>query len=393
MHAEILMIGTELLLGQIEDTNATHMARVLAENGINLYQKTTVGDNHARIVEALERALERSDVVLCSGGLGPTEDDITRECVAEVFDRPLEYHEELFERIEEMFAQFRLQLTENNKRQAFVPRDAYIVENPHGTASGILVDDERGIVVCMPGVPHELKAMLSDKIMPFLRKKFDIEGVIHYRVLHVCGVGESRVDQAMGDIMASRENPKVGVLANPASVRIRISARAGSIEEADRLIDEVDKEIRERLPGLIMGTDDDTIEGVVDGMLAAKGWTLGLVETITGGMIGQRLTAHGASQFVGGEVLPMDGIDAENATEKAVELARDYMLRSSADCALSVLSDPQRSETAVAFVYPGGVVDWHFGRAGRNERTQLRTSVTALEHVRRHLVSLESESS
>lgn len=392
MNAEILMIGTELLLGQIEDTNATHIARVLAESGVGLYQKTTVGDNHERIVEALNRALERSDVVLCSGGLGPTEDDITRECVAEVFDRPLEYHEDLFEKIEAMFAQFRLRLTENNKRQAFVPRDAYIIENPHGTAPGILVDDERGIVACMPGVPHELKAMLSDKIMPFLRKKFDMEGVIHYRVLHVCGVGESRVDQAMGDIMATYENPKVGVLANPAAVRIRISARAASIEEADRLIDEVDKEIRDRLPGLVMGTDDDTIEGVLNGMLADRGWTLCVVETITGGMIGQRLTAHSAGQFVGAEVLPMEGLDFDDPTEKAIDLARDLMLRFSADCALSVLADPQRGETVVAFVYPGGVVDWHFGRAGRNERTQLRTSVTALEHVRRHLVALESES-
>ncbi|HJP36074.1 MAG TPA: competence/damage-inducible protein A, partial [Gammaproteobacteria bacterium] len=171
MQAEILMIGTELLLGQIEDTNATHMARVLADNGINLYQKTTIGDNTERIVDALNGALNRSDVVLCSGGLGPTEDDLTRECVAEVMGRPLEYHHEIYAHIEMMFSRGGYKITENNKKQAFAPEGALVVENPNGTAPGLIVAGEKGIVVCMPGVPHELKAMLDDSILPYLREQ------------------------------------------------------------------------------------------------------------------------------------------------------------------------------------------------------------------------------
>ncbi|MEK7794927.1 MAG: competence/damage-inducible protein A, partial [Candidatus Hydrogenedentota bacterium] len=161
MQAEIMMIGTELLLGQIEDTNATFMARVLAENGINLFQKTTVGDNTERINAALNAALDRSDIVLCSGGLGPTEDDLTRECVAAVTGRPLEFDPYIWEQIEAMFARFRFKITENNKRQAMVPRGAIVVQNPRGSAPGLIVEDPRGIIACMPGVPHELKFMLT----------------------------------------------------------------------------------------------------------------------------------------------------------------------------------------------------------------------------------------
>lgn len=388
MKAEILMIGTELLLGQIEDTNATYMGRVLADNGIDLFQKTTVGDNRERIVGALRNALSRSDVVICSGGLGPTEDDITRECVAEVMNRPLEYHEEIFAQIEAMFARYRIQLTENNKKQAMVPKDAYIIENPHGTAPGLLVDDPAGIVVCMPGVPRELYFMLENKVIPFLRKRLDLPGVIHFRVLKVCGMGESRVDDAIGDLMSTLENPKIGVLANPAAVRIRISAKAATVPEADRMIDEVDAQIRQRLPGLVMGTNDDTIETVVNGLLAERGWRLGVVETATGGMICRMLVSHNASQFAGGDVLA-DPMDLESNPHAAVDVARKKMIQCGLDCSLAVLSDPSAGITQIGFACPHGEQDWTLGRAGVNEVMQLRMSVLALECVRRFLLGVE----
>ena len=208
MDVEIVMIGTELLLGQIVDTNATHMGQVLAEYGINLYQKTTVGDNPARIKRVLEAALERSDAVLTSGGLGPTEDDITRECVAEVTGRPLEYRQELYDRLVARFARVGRTLTENNKKQAYAPRGSIAVENPNGTAPGLIVEDPRGLVICMPGVPRELHAMLAEHVIPFLRERFDLEGLVHYRVLKVCGIGESRVDSAIGDLITSLDNPR-----------------------------------------------------------------------------------------------------------------------------------------------------------------------------------------
>lgn len=388
MKAEILMIGTELLLGQIEDTNATYMGRVLADNGIDLFQKTTVGDNPDRIKDALRNALSRSDVVICSGGLGPTEDDITRECVAEVMGRPLEYHEDVFERIEAMFARYKIKLTENNKKQAMVPKDAYIVENPHGTAPGLLVDDPKGIIACMPGVPHELHFMLENKIIPFLRRRFGMTGVIHYRVLKVCGVGESRVDEAMGDLMATLQNPKIGVLASGASVRIRISAKAGSIAEADRMIDEVDAQVRDRLPGLIMGVNDETLEGVVDRLLAGRGWRMSVIETATGGTISQLLVRCSASQFVGGEVLSAVP-DLQANAHAALEMAQRKVIDSGLDCTLAVLSDPGAGVTQIAFACPEGPREWTMGRAGVNEVMQLRTGVMALEFVRRFLTGVE----
>ena len=388
MQAEILMIGTELLLGQIEDTNATHMARVLADNGINLYQKTTIGDNTERIVDALNAALSRSDVVLCSGGLGPTEDDLTRECVAEAMGQPLEYHHEIYAHIEMMFSRIGYTITENNKKQAFAPEGAVIVDNPNGTAPGLIVEGEKGTIVCMPGVPHELHAMLDDSVLPYLREKFDLGAVIHYRVLKVCGYGESRVDAAMGDLMSSSENPKIGVLANPAHVRIRISARANTVEEANALIDPVDAAVRERLPGLIMGTNDDTIESVVDALFAERGWTLAVAESSSGGMICQRLAAAGAGCLAGGRVYPIDAASAVDAKEAGLEWARQCMEQCSASCGLAVVSDLRNQRTVIVFVSPDGETDWEINRrTRRDERMQLWTSVTALEYVRRLLVN------
>ena len=385
MQAEIVMIGSELLLGQIEDTNATYMSRVLAENGINLYQKTTVGDNIERIVAVLNDALDRSDIVLCSGGLGPTEDDLTREAVAEACQRPLEYHEEIWEHIETLFMRFRMPITENNKKQAMVPKGASAIDNPNGTAPGLLVEDDRGVIVCMPGVPRELKYMLEHVVVPYIRDKFDMRGVIHYRVLKVCGLGESRVDDAIGDLMSSLSNPTVGVLANLANVRIRITAKADSLEEANKMIDKVDAQIRERLPNLVMGVDEDTLEGVINDLLAERDWTLTVAETTTGGMISQRLVAEGVTRFMGGSVQALQIADPDSIGKAALDLARHNMLQYSATCGLAVVSDPTAGATVAVFVTPEGEVEWQFGRAGTDERMQARTTVVALEYVRRHL--------
>ena len=390
MQAEILMIGSELLLGQIEDTNATYMSQVLAENGINLFQKTTVGDNQERIVAALNNALDRSDVVLCSGGLGPTEDDLTRESVADAVGQPLEFHEEIWEHIQSLFARFRFPITDNNKKQALVPKGAAIIQNPNGTAPGLIVESDRGIILCMPGVPRELKYMLENIVVPFIREKFDMKGVIHYRVLKVCGLGESRVDDAIGDLMSTLSNPTVGVLANLANVRIRITAKADSLEQAESMIDEVDAQIRERLPGLVMGVNDDTLEGVVNGLLQDRGWTLAVTETTSGGMIAQRLTAEGARQFVGGQVIPIDTLELNGRDKTGLDLARKNMLDYSSDCGLSVVSDPSSGITIATFITPEGEAEWQFGRAGTDERMQARTAVVVLENVRRHLNELDT---
>jgi nicotinamide-nucleotide amidase len=390
MQCEILMIGTELLLGQIVDTNAAFMGQALAEYAIPLYQKTTVGDNPTRIRAALDAALTRSGVVLTSGGLGPTEDDITRECVADLLGRSLEFRPDLYEALAARFARFRFIMTENNKKQAYAPRGAAAIENPHGTAPGLIVEDARGTVVCMPGVPGELQPMLVERVIPYLRRKFGLTGVIHSRVLKVCGVGESRIDAAIADLIQTQRNPTVGVLACPDAVRIRITARAESIAEVDTLIDPVDAEIRTRLPGLVMGVDEVSIEEVVDDLLRARGWSMAIAETVTGGMLARRLTTAGAECLAGGIVVPLDRVREKASAAAARDLAEQARAWYGAVCALALLGDAEGQRTLVRFVAPDTEVEWELGYLGIDERSQVRASIAALEYLRRHLLSISA---
>jgi len=393
MKAEILMIGTELLLGQIVDTNASFLAQTLAENGVHIYQKTTVGDNQARIVAALRGALERADIVLCSGGLGPTEDDITRECVAEVFGVGMAFRPELYESVLERFRHVRVQVTENNKRQATLPIGAEAIENPRGTAPGVLMEGPQGVVICMPGVPHELEGMMRDWVIPWIRKRFDIAGVLHYRSLKVCGIGESRIDDLIGDLITSHSNPTIGLLANPEATRIRIAANAATVEEADAMIDAVAAKVEERLPGLIMGRDTDTIEAVVDRLLCERGWKLRVIEQATGGLIAQRFMASEAKCFAGGTILPLDAFpEEENLEVKTLALAREEVLGFSQLGVLSVLRDPAHRRSTAAFISPAGETSWDIGDYAKGQRNQLRAAIYCLERVRRTLLGVEQDS-
>lgn len=387
LRAEILMIGTELLIGQINDTNATYMAQTLAAHGIHLYQKSTVGDNPERICAALAAALRRCDVVLCSGGLGPTEDDITRECVARVLGRGMRYRDELFAVIEARFAAFRSTATENNKRQATLPDGAEAIENPHGTAPGVWIEDACGIIACMPGVPSELKPMLEERVLPRLRARFGLAGVLHCQNLKVCGVGESRIDSMIGDIIASSANPTVGLLASPDVVRIRIAAHAKDIEAAQALIAPVEGQIRERLGTHIMGAGDDTLEGVVDGLLAQRGWKLATLETQTGGMLAQRLTRAGATQFVGGQVWPQRTLSDGNA---ALDEGARILIAYGSECAMALLGNTGQGMTYAALLTPEARVLKEIGFGGAMEVNQVRTAVIALEALRQLLIEGET---
>ncbi|MFA7693013.1 MAG: hypothetical protein GX117_08095 [Candidatus Hydrogenedentes bacterium] len=250
MQTELLMIGTELLLGQVEDTNAGYLARSLATAGVDLYWKTTVGDNASRINDALQLGLSRSDTILCSGGLGPTADDITRDCVAQVLDMPLEYHADLFDVIEKRFRRFKRPLSENNRRQAFLPKGAVPIVNLEGTAPGLIAERGSKTIICMPGVPRELRRMCEGVVIPYLKWKYEIASTIHYRVLLVEDVGESRVDALIADLIQSQHNPTIGLLASAGLVRVRIAAKASSQDDALALIEPVEREIRERLAPL-----------------------------------------------------------------------------------------------------------------------------------------------
>ncbi len=303
--AEIITIGTEILLGEIIDTNAPYIARCLKDLGIDLYRKTSVGDNPSRIAQAITQAMERSDIIITTGGLGPTVDDPTREAVALAVGVPLEYRPELWEQIVARFKRFGRPPTENNKRQAYIPQGAIPVENKVGTAPAFIatktVQSRETAIFSLPGVPSEMEFLVENALAPYLREHFNLHGIIKARLLHTAGVGESMIDEKVGDLEAL-SNPSLGLAAHSGQVDLRITAKADSEAEADRMIAELEAVIRSRLGTWIYGVDQETLEHVAMQALECKGWSLCVVEAGLNGELTRRLAAEKGA-FLGGEVL------------------------------------------------------------------------------------------
>lgn len=300
MRAEVITIGTELLLGEIDDTNATHIARALSEAGVDLFYRTTVGDNEARIAEAIDNALARVDVVITTGGLGPTIDDVTREAVARATNRELEYRQELFNQIAERFRRFNVQMSDNNRRQAYVPAGATAFENSVGTAPIFILETQRGAVIVLPGVPREMRHLLAEIVIPWLREQMDEPAVIRSLILRTAGVGESQVDARIADLMVS-PNPTVGLAAHVAQTDVRITAKAATGDVADEMLNEMAAVVSERLGSWIYSTGDELLEDVVIGLLTASNARLAVSESGTHGLLAERLTE--ASARAGSDVL------------------------------------------------------------------------------------------
>ena len=276
--AEIIAIGTELLLGEIVDTNTRFIARALRDSGIDLYRAVTVGDNAARIADSIREALRRADILITTGGLGPTVDDPTRQAVAEAMGRPLEFREDLWETVQSRLARYGKRLAgENQKRQAYAPKGARILQNPVGTAPAFIVEEGRKCVISLPGVPREMETLLMDAALPYLRERYDLRTVIKVRVLHTSGAGEGIIDEKIGDLESSA-NPTVGLAAHAGAVDIRLAAKAESEAEAEAMLARVESEIRSRLGEMIYGVDEETLEGAAMDALARRGWSLTLLE-------------------------------------------------------------------------------------------------------------------
>jgi nicotinamide-nucleotide amidase len=297
MNAEIVTVGTELLLGEIIDTNAAYIARHLRTVGLDLYYKTTVGDNEERCADVIGRALDRAEVVITTGGLGPTVDDITREAVARATVRALQFRPELLEQIEARFLRWGSKMSDNNRRQAFVPQGAIPVENPVGTAPCFIVETGRGVVISLPGVPSEMEYLLEHEVLPYLRRRFDLHAIIKARTLRTAGLGESRIDTVLGDLLTA-QNPTVGLAAHPGQTDVRITAKAESEETADALIAPVEAEIRRRLGPVVYGIDDETVEEVLLRHLAEAGLTLSAAESGTGGLLTSRLSSAPGAEAI-----------------------------------------------------------------------------------------------
>ena len=303
MQAEIVSVGSELLLGQIVDTNSAIIARHLTTIGLDLYYKTTVGDNLGRLTAVLRQALGRSQVVITTGGIGPTADDVTREAVAAATGRELEFSEHLMAQIEAFFAARGFKLSPSNRRQAFIPKGSIPVENPVGTAPAFIVEMGDRAVISLPGVPREMEYLLVHRVLPYLRDRYGLREEIRLRVLKVVGLGESRIGELIAHFMEKGRNPTVGTLAHLGQVDVRIAAKAGSAAEAEALIAPVEAEIRSQLGDLIFGVDDDTLEGLVAAQLARLNGRLAVAELGSGGAVAERLAGGSTSVFAAGLIL------------------------------------------------------------------------------------------
>lgn len=341
--AEILTIGTEILLGEITDTNAAYLARQLRGIGLDVYRKTTVGDNPQRIAAFIQEAFARCQVILSTGGLGPTVDDPTREAVALAFGVELEYYPSLWEQIQERFRRYGRTPTENNRRQAYLPKGATPLENPVGTAPAFIVEKESKIIVCLPGVPREMEYLMENSVLPYLKDRLNLKEIIKTRILHTIGVGESLIDSKIADLETS-SNPTVGLAAHSGQVDIRIAVKASSETEADQKIAQMEQEIRYRLGDWIYGADDESIETIALQPLIQRQWRLATCESGTNGMFLQRLSPYGAP-LIAAQYLPQS-----YSAEEFFALTESFRQFAQAECGLGILILPT-SQTQEVYLH------------------------------------------
>jgi nicotinamide-nucleotide amidase len=323
---EIIAVGTELLLGQLTDTNTPRIARALATNGVDVYGTHAVGDNRARITAAISDALKRADGVITCGGLGPTIDDVTREAICDALGLDVELNEDVLHAIERIFSRTGRQMRENNRKQALLPRGCKMLPNPNGTAAGFIAFAVDGkFVAAMPGVPHEMISMLDERLIPWLRDRFSLKSRITTRILHTIGIAESEIDHRIADLFASQENPKIAVLAHGFRCDVKLMAKAEDEAAGRALIAPLEKTIVSRLDGYIFGEDEETIEQVLIKRLIADGRTLAVAESCTGGRVCARLTSvAGASQTFLGGVVSYDNSVKANELDVPQELLAQF---------------------------------------------------------------------
>jgi len=326
MDAEIIAIGSELLLGATVDTNSAYLASQLAASGVNVFRKSVVGDNVGRITAMINESLSRADLVICTGGLGPTQDDVTREAVAQAFGQPLEFRQELLDQVAARFAAFRRTMSSSNRRQAYLPQGARAIENPRGTAPAFLIEDERGTLIGLPGVPSEMRFLYETVVRPYLRTERGIRDVILTRTLYATGLGESVIGERIADLM-DQANPTVGISAKAARYELRIGARAERVEVAEALIAGVEATLRDRLDSYLIG--DEPLEKLVPRLLTERQCSLAIYEGNAFAPVYRALGVRpeGLAQLRGVTIHPLD--------EPADEVGAEALARSGATTAMN----------------------------------------------------------
>ncbi len=412
--AEIIGVGTELLLGNITNTDAQDVSRALSEIGVNVYFHTVVGDNPERLKQAVAIARSRADIIITTGGLGPTCDDLTKQTLSEAFGKKLVFNEGEAKKIRDFFENrlHNTEMTENNFQQAYLPEGCIIFDNGVGTAPGCAFESDGKHVLMLPGPPRECRDMLDKCALPYLRKLSDQE--IHSHNIHIFGLGESAVEARLRDMMNTMENPTLAPYAKESEVQLRLTAKAKSKAEADDMMAPVLEKIRGILGDIIYGIDTETLENTVVGLLKDKNITLSTAESCTGGLLSKRLTdIAGASKvFIGGVVTyatesktAILGVDAGLIKAKGVasrEVAEEMaaMVRRRFNTGLGVgitgVAGPESDESGqvpgtvfVALSAEDGL--WCRSLSLAFDRSRVRTAASshALDMIRRYLTGLE----
>jgi len=301
---EVIVVGTELLLGQIVNTNGSHIGARIADLGLDAHYQQTVGDNLTRMVAAIELAISRADAVIITGGIGPTQDDITREAICEATGRPMAFSDEYAAALRARYAEWSREMPESNLRQAEHPEGAELLPNPRGTAPGIALEYEGTLIFAVPGVPAEMHMLLDRQVLPRIKEKAGIESVLVSRVIRTWGRGESSIAERLGDLFDASTNPSMAFLASSGEIKVRLTAKAPTVDEAEALIAPVQAEVVERLGPLVFGIDGEEIEEVVLGLARDRGWTIGTAGRRLGGLVaGQITSAPGSSDVFRGGIV------------------------------------------------------------------------------------------
>lgn len=350
MVAEIVSVGTELLMGQIVNTNARYLSQRLNEIGVNLYFETTVGDNEERLTNTIQTALSRSDIVILTGGLGPTDDDITKEVAAKAFSKTLVLHEESFENIKKYFEARGIPMPENNKKQAMLPDDGIILENKCGTAPGCIMERDSKAIILLPGPPYEMQAMFENDVLPYLKNKSG--SVLYSKIIRIFGMGESKVQAELSDFFADQSEITIAPYVKTGETTLRLTTRCKDEKEGEEKLAFTVEEIKNRLGSVVYSTDDEELEEVVVKLLKEKGKTLALAESCTGGLIASKIVSvsgcsdvfiEGAVTYANDAKMRRLGVNEETlkahgavSRETAIEMAEGIRKTSGANIGASV---------------------------------------------------------
>jgi len=409
MKAEIIAIGTEILLGDIINSNAQYLAQELAALGIDMYYQQVVGDNEKRIVHAFDEAYNRSDIIITTGGLGPTDDDLTKEVAAKYFNKELLEDEESIKKIKGYFKFRERKMTENNLKQGLIPEGAIIINNNNGTAPGVIIEENNKIMIILPGPPKEMKPMFEQTVKPYLQKKAD--SVLVSKMIKILGIGESAVADELKDLMDAQTNPTIAPYAKEVGVMLRVTAKADNEEAAIKLITPIEDKIKERLGDNVYATEDISIEDVVARLLIERNFTISIAESCTGGMIASTLINYpgisevlleGAVTYsneakhnrlgVKNETLDKYGaVSEETAREMAIGIAKTA--GTDVSIVTTGIAGPGggTEEKPVGLVYVGVYVQGEVTIQrcifnGNRSRIRLQTTMTGLDMLRRILI-------